>query len=53
MVHNELMVEHVIINGAIAGDKVIKVNPQYAQQLGEDGMVELGGIVDGYVHLYH
>ena len=45
-------VGHVIIDGTIAGDKVIKGNSQYAQQLGEDGMVELGGIVDGYVYLY-
>ena len=43
---------HVIIDGTIAGDKVIKENPQYDQQLGDDGMVELGGIVDGYVYLY-
>ena len=45
-------VGHVIIDGTIAGDKVIKGNTQFAQQLGEDGMVELEGIVDGYVYLY-
>ena len=39
-------VGHVIIDGTIAGLKVIKGNPQYAQQLGENG------IVDGYVYLY-
>ena len=45
-------VGHVIIVGTIVGDKVIKGNPQYAQQLGADAMVELEGIVDGYVYLY-
>ena len=34
-------VGHAIIDRTIAGDKVIKGNPQYAKQLGEDGMVEL------------
>ena len=43
-------VGHVIIDGTIAVDKVIKGNPQFAQQLDEDGMVELEGIVDGYVY---
>ena len=45
-------VVHVIIDGTIAGDKVFRGHPQYAQQLGEDGMVKLEGIVDGYVYLY-
>ena len=45
-------VGHVIIDGTIAGDKVIIGNPQYAQQLGADAMVELEGIVDGYVYFY-
>ena len=35
----------------LVGDN-FKGNPQYAQQLGEDGMVELEGIVNGYVYLY-
>ena len=35
----------------LVGDN-FKGNPQYAQQLGADGMVELEGIVDGYVYLY-
>ena len=45
-------VGHVIIDGTIDGDKVIKGNPQYAKQLGEDGMVELEGIVDGNFYLH-
>ena len=45
-------VGHMIIDGTIAGDKVIKGNPDYALKLGEAGMVNLDGIVDSYVHLY-
>ena len=45
-------VGHMIIDGTIAGDKVIKGNPDYASKLGEAGMVNLYGIVDSYVHLY-
>ena len=45
-------VRHMIIDGTIAGDKVIKGNPEYASKLGEEGMVDLEGIVDSYVHLY-
>ena len=37
-------VGHVITDGIIAGEKVIKGTPQYAQQLGEGGMVELEGL---------
>ena len=36
----------------IAGDKVIKGNPDYASKLDEAGMVNLEGIVDSYVHLF-
>ena len=45
-------VGHMIIDGTIAGDKVIKGNPDYASKLGEAGMVNLDGIVDSYVYLY-
>jgi len=44
-------VGHMIIDGTIAGDKVIKENPDYASKLGEAGMVNLDGIVDSYVNL--
>ena len=45
-------VGHMIIDGTIAGDKLIKENPDYASKLDEAGMVNLDGIVDSYVHLY-
>jgi NAD(P)-dependent dehydrogenase (short-subunit alcohol dehydrogenase family) len=45
-------VGHVVIDGAIAGDKIRKGLPEYAEKLGEEGMIDLDGIVDGYVYLY-
>lgn len=45
-------VGHVVVDGAIGGDKIMKGLPQYAEQLGEDGMVSIEGIVDGFQFLY-
>ena len=45
-------VGHVVVDGAIGGEKIIKGFPQYAQKLGEAGMISLDGIVDGFVYLY-
>ncbi len=45
-------VGHVVVDGAIAGDKIIEGLPAYAEKLGEDGMISLEGIVDGYEFLY-
>ncbi len=45
-------VGHVVIDGPIAGDKIIKAFPDYAQKLGPDGMIGIDGIVDGFVYLY-
>lgn len=45
-------VGHVIVDGAIAGDKVIGAFPEYARKLGDDGMVDIEGIVDGFAFLY-
>ena len=46
-------VGHVIIDGAIAGDKIMRRLPELAKKLGEDGMIKIEGIVDGYVYLYN
>ena len=46
-------VGHVIIDGAIAGDKIKRRLPELAKKLGEDGMIKIEGIVDGYVYLYN
>ena len=45
-------VGHVVIDGAIAGDKIMHHLPELAKKLGEDGMINLEGIVESYVHLY-
>ena len=45
-------VGHVVIDGAIGGEKIIKGLPQYAERLGEEGLINLDGIVDAYQYLY-
>ena len=45
-------VGHVVVDGAIGGEKIITGLPQYAETLGEEGMISLDGIVDGFVYLY-
>jgi NAD(P)-dependent dehydrogenase (short-subunit alcohol dehydrogenase family) len=45
-------VGHVVIDGAIGGDKIRKGLPEYAEKLGEEGLISLDGIVDGFVYLY-
>ena len=46
-------VGHVVIDGAIAGDKIFKQVPELAKKLGTEGMINIEGIIDGYVHLYN
>ncbi len=46
-------VGHVVVDGAIAGDKVKTKFPDYAKKLGDDGMISIEGIVDGFAYLYH
>ncbi len=45
-------VAHVIIDGGIRGDKILKRAPEYAEQKGEDGMLDIDAIADTYWHLY-
>ena len=45
-------VGHVVIDGAIGGEKIKQAAPDYAEKLGEDGLISLDGIVDGYMFLY-
>jgi NAD(P)-dependent dehydrogenase (short-subunit alcohol dehydrogenase family) len=45
-------VGHVVVDGAIGGEKIMKGLPQYAEQLGDEGMISIEGIVDGYVFLH-
>jgi NAD(P)-dependent dehydrogenase (short-subunit alcohol dehydrogenase family) len=46
-------VGHVVVDGPIGGDKIISNFPEYAERLGEDGMISIDGIVDAYVYLYN
>jgi len=45
-------VGHVVIDGAIAGDKIIQNYPDYAERLGKGGMIGLDGIAEGFAFLY-
>ena len=45
-------VGHVVIDGPIGGEKIRKGLPEYAERLGEAGMISLQGIVDAYEFLY-
>lgn len=46
-------VGHVVIDGAIGGEKIKKAFPEYADRLGEGGMISIQGIVDAYEYLYN
>ena len=41
-------VAHVVIDGAIDGDRINKGRPEVAEKLGKDGLVDMQGIVDIY-----
>lgn len=45
-------VGHVIIDGPIGGEKLMKNRPEVAEKIGEQGMICLDGIVDGYDYLH-
>jgi NAD(P)-dependent dehydrogenase (short-subunit alcohol dehydrogenase family) len=45
-------VAHVVIDGGIAGDKIVKGLPQFAQAMGEDGLISLAGLADAYWYLH-
>lgn len=45
-------VGHVVIDGAIGGEKIRQAVPEYAEKLGDEGLISLDGLVDGYVFLY-
>ncbi len=45
-------VAHVVIDGPIGGDKIMRGYPEYANRLGEAGLINLEGIVDAFQYLY-
>ena len=46
-------VGHVVVDGAINGEKIQNLVPQYAKQLGDEGMINIEGIVNGFAFLYN
>jgi NAD(P)-dependent dehydrogenase (short-subunit alcohol dehydrogenase family) len=42
----------VVVDGAIGGEKIMTLLPEYAERLGEEGMISIEGIVDGFAFLY-
>ena len=45
-------VGHVVVDGAIAGEKIMNRIPNFAEKLDDGRLINLEGIVDGYVFLY-
>jgi len=45
-------VGHVVVDGAIGGEKIATMLPEHAERLGQEGMISLEGIVDAYVFLH-
>ena len=45
-------VAHIIIDGVINGDRVVKGFPEYAESLGEDGLLDLEAIAENYWYLH-
>ena len=49
---DHIHVGHVIIDGAINGEKIRNLAPDYAESLGDDGMISIEAIVDAYEYLW-
>jgi NAD(P)-dependent dehydrogenase (short-subunit alcohol dehydrogenase family) len=45
-------VAHVVVDGGIAGDKIVQGLPQFAEAMGADGLVSLDGLADAYWFLH-
>lgn len=45
-------VAHVVVDGGIGGDKIIKGVPQFVEKVGEDGLIELDGLAESYWFLH-
>ncbi len=43
---------HIVIDGGIMGDKVVKAHPRFAAKAGKDGLIGLTGIAEAYLYLY-
>jgi NAD(P)-dependent dehydrogenase (short-subunit alcohol dehydrogenase family) len=47
-----LHVAHVIVDGAVEGDRILKGKPYIAEMKGEQGLVSIEGTVDAYWYLH-
>jgi len=45
-------VGHVVVDGAIGGEKIRKRFPEMVNRVGEDGLIGIDGIVDAFVFLH-
>lgn len=45
-------VGHIIVDGAVGGEKIRTRLPEYAERLGEEGLISLEAIVDVYEFMY-
>ncbi|MYD44342.1 MAG: SDR family NAD(P)-dependent oxidoreductase [Gammaproteobacteria bacterium] len=45
-------VGHVVIDGPIGGEKIIQGIPQLVERIGEDGLIDIQGIVDAYEYMH-
>ena len=43
---------HIVIDGGIMGDKVVKTHLKFAAKAGIDGLIGLTGIAEAYLYLY-
>jgi hypothetical protein len=43
---------HVVIDGGIAGEKILEGVPEFVDRVGEDGLIELEGLADAYWFLH-
>jgi NAD(P)-dependent dehydrogenase (short-subunit alcohol dehydrogenase family) len=46
-------VGHVVVDGGIAGDRVLSRNPQLRDQRGEDGLLDPDAIAEAFWYLHH
>ncbi len=45
-------VGHVVVDGPIGGEKIKTGFPEYAEKLGNEGMISIQGIVDAYAYMF-
>ena len=46
-------VGHVVVDGGILGEKILTRRPDIVERVGEDGLIDIDGIVDAFVYLHN